>query len=1081
MTVLVGGVAAALPGSVAQAASVDAVLVAEHSTASDAWGVPSPDPSGIAYDSIHNRLIITDGEVEETPLYQGVNLFVASLDGTQDPALVGGTSLPWSDEPVGAAFRPSDGHLFVSDDDADLIFEVPPGPDGVHGTADDGEVTSFSTQGMTGTTGTDKNGDAEGVALDLEATGDGHLFVVDGLSQEVYEYGPGPNGVFDGVAPEGDDTVTSFDVERHGAGDPEGIEIHPSRGTLLVLDSGTKKIYELNRQGALLNVINIPVDLPKSAAGMTFAPASDGSGAEHLYIVDRGVDNNFNPDENDGRLYELAVALPPLEEAPPNSPPTADAGADATVLVSDAAQLTGSVTDDGLPNPPGAVAVTWSEVSGQGDVVFTDANAMQTTATFSAAGNYVLRLTADDGALLATDEVTVVVRDGDGSGVLDLPIQASSDDAEERSNRTILGGTDLELVEDGTALQKVGLRFTGVAVPQGTTITNAYVQFGADPDLADQPNGPTSLTVAAQAADDPATFTEAAGSVSAPERTAATVAWQPPAWTPGDRGVDQQTPDLSSVLQEIVSRPGWTSGNALALVVTGSGTRTADAFEAGFGRSPVLHVEYGPTPGQEAPTNAAPTVSAGPDLAVTQPDAATLAGSVTDDGQPAGSTVTAAWTQLSGPGTTTFADRAAASTTATFDQPGDYVLRLTGSDGSLESTDDVTVAVAAETVTEPEPAPEPEGVVDVPVQAGVDDAEERSPSNTAVGSSDLELVQDGSRQQTVGVRFAGVAVPQGATVTNAYVQFQADEVDTGAASLTIAGQAADDPLSFTSAGGDISSRPRTAATVGWEPAAWSDRGLRGPEQRTPDLTSVVQEIVSRDGWVSGNALVLVVTGTGTRTAEAYEGGAAKAPVLHVEFGGAGTGDGGGDTGGGGTGGEVLTLSVPVQNGVDDGEERPDGDAGTVSGDLELGQDGSSANLVGLRFAGVDLPAGATITNAYVQFTVDEASTGAASLSVAGQAADSALSFSSTDGDISSRQLTGATVVWNAPDWTDRGLRGPEQRTPDLSSVVQEIVSRAGWTNGNALGLVLSGTGTRTAESYNGAAAKAPVLHIQYTL
>ncbi|MGQ4818307.1 hypothetical protein ACQ1ZK_14310, partial [Enterococcus faecium] len=50
-------------------------------------------------------------------------------------------------------------------------------------------------------------------------------------------------------------------------------------------------------------------------AGIALAPASDGSGAQHLYIVDRGVDNDFNPDENDGRFYEMAVTFPPLESA----------------------------------------------------------------------------------------------------------------------------------------------------------------------------------------------------------------------------------------------------------------------------------------------------------------------------------------------------------------------------------------------------------------------------------------------------------------------------------------------------------------------------------------------------------------------------------------------------------------------------------------------------------------------------------------------------------------------------------------------------------------------------------------------
>ena len=317
----------ALPPTGAQAAVLEATLVASHSTASDKWGVPSPDPSGIAYDSVNRRLVITDGEVEEMPLYAGTNLFLSTLDGRQDAATVGGTTLPWSYEPVGAGFRASDGHLFVSDDDADRIFEVAPGADGVHGTPDDTEVTSFSTRGIVGSDATDTNGDAEGVALDLEATTDGHLFVIDGTSKEVYEYGPGPDGEFDGVG----DTMTSFDMQRHGALDPEGIEFHPERRTLLVLDSASRTIYEVDRQGALINAISFASAMPVSAAGMTLAPASNGSGAQNLYIVDRGVDNVTDPAENDGRFYEMAVSLPALPVGPVNVAPTANAGPDVTV------------------------------------------------------------------------------------------------------------------------------------------------------------------------------------------------------------------------------------------------------------------------------------------------------------------------------------------------------------------------------------------------------------------------------------------------------------------------------------------------------------------------------------------------------------------------------------------------------------------------------------------------------------------------------------------------------------------------------------------------------------------------------
>ena len=52
---------------------------------------------------------------------------------------------------------------------------------------------------------------------------------------------------------------------------------------------------------------------------------------------------------------------------------------------------------------------------------------------------------------------------------------------------------------------------------------------------------------------------------------------------------------------------------------------------------------------------------------------------------------------------------------------------------------------------------------------------------------------------------------------------------------------------------------------------------------TPDLGAVVQEIVSRPGWAAGNAVVLIVSGTGHRTARAYDGKPAGAPVLHLEY------------------------------------------------------------------------------------------------------------------------------------------------------------------------------------------------------
>jgi hypothetical protein len=100
-----------------------------------------------------------------------------------------------------------------------------------------------------------------------------------------------------------------------------------------------------------------------------------------------------------------------------------------------------------------------------------------------------------------------------------------------------------------------------------------------------------------------------------------------------------------------------------------------------------------PTGGAPSP-NQAPSVNAGADQAITLPASASLAGSASDDGlpKPPGA-LTTTWSKLSGPGTVTFGNANALSTTASFSTSGSYTLRLTANDGALASTDDVVVTV----------------------------------------------------------------------------------------------------------------------------------------------------------------------------------------------------------------------------------------------------------------------------------------------------------------------------------------------------------------------------------------------------
>jgi hypothetical protein len=173
--------------------------------------------------------------------------------------------------------------------------------------------------------------------------------------------------------------------------------------------------------------------------------------------------------------------------------------------------------------------------------------------------------------------------------------------------------------------------------------------------------------------------------------------------------------------------------------------------------------------------------------------------------------------------------------------------------------------------------------VDVRVAAGSDDAEERASGSMYLNSSDLELTYDGGSNQTVGIRFNGMSIPQGATITNAYIQFQVDETPSDSTSLTIQGEAIDNAPTFINTSGNILSRERTSASVPWSPPPWPVIGEAGPGQRTPNISLVVQEIVNRAGWSIGNSLVIIITGTGERVAESYNGDQSGAPLLHVEY------------------------------------------------------------------------------------------------------------------------------------------------------------------------------------------------------
>lgn len=177
------------------------------------------------------------------------------------------------------------------------------------------------------------------------------------------------------------------------------------------------------------------------------------------------------------------------------------------------------------------------------------------------------------------------------------------------------------------------------------------------------------------------------------------------------------------------------------------------------------------------------------------------------------------------------------------------------------------------------------------VSASSDDAEEEDAGgNMVLTSSDLELVNDPSLSGNadVGCRFLNVTIGQGETINSATVTFTVDEATTaGTPSVRIFGEDADDATTFTTSTNDITGRTRTTASVDWNV---DDFTAENDEVASPDISSIISEIVGRAGWSSGNALVVFfdhLSGTDPRTAEAYDGETASAPLLEVDYGASG--------------------------------------------------------------------------------------------------------------------------------------------------------------------------------------------------
>ena len=138
-------------------------------------------------------------------------------------------------------------------------------------------------------------------------------------------------------------------------------------------------------------------------------------------------------------------------------------------------------------------------------------------------------------------------------------VAASADDSQESGSTNTINGTTINA---NSATQMSAVRFTGVTVPPGSTITTAYLTLNLPNATYDEPD----LTIRGSGEANPAAFTTAASHLSGRTKTSAGVTW-----VASNIGIGARTtPALKTLVEEIIAIPGWAGGNAMCFYFIGN-------------------------------------------------------------------------------------------------------------------------------------------------------------------------------------------------------------------------------------------------------------------------------------------------------------------------------------------------------------------------------------------------------------------------------------------------------------------------------------------------------------------------------
>ena len=294
-------------GEPAGAATWGVERVRRSSTAR--WPTPSPAPTGLTYDAKSKTLLVSDGEVDEGPLWQGRNLFLVARNGDLRAAR---TLVKAMNEGEGISWYGPGNVLFVVDDARTAIFSFGAGSDGKIGTLDDTVLRLLETERWGSV-------NPEGVAFRAQHGRVNMLIWTDagmrrGDANRVFAVKQSRDHRFG----TDDDVMSRFSTSAppFGYTENEGVFYDPRRKSLFLVSSEQCPIFETTLGGKILRTIGTsaicaPGTATTGFSDLAFAPGTDGS-PRRLYLADHGEDHDpFQRNDNDGEVYQVKIVAGP--------------------------------------------------------------------------------------------------------------------------------------------------------------------------------------------------------------------------------------------------------------------------------------------------------------------------------------------------------------------------------------------------------------------------------------------------------------------------------------------------------------------------------------------------------------------------------------------------------------------------------------------------------------------------------------------------------------------------------------------------------------------------------------------------